>query len=88
MAMTQDLNVVFHVEQSLFRGRQLIVARKEISGESLGVPAEKRPPRTERLAEEVVRTSCLRGTMRGHGPTSRALRAVLAWEIGIVERHL
>jgi hypothetical protein len=88
MAMAQDLNVVFYVEQSLFRGGQLIVARKEVSRESLGMPAEKRPPRTEGLAEEVVRAGCLRSAMRRRGPISRVLRPVLAPEIGIAQRHL
>jgi hypothetical protein len=88
MAMAQDLNVVFYVEQALFRGGQLVVARKEVSGESLGMPAEKRPPRTEGLAEEVVRTSCLRGAMRRRRPISRALRMGLVPEVGIAKRHL
>ena len=83
MAMAQDLNVVFYLEQSLFRGGQLVVTRKEVSGESLGVPAEKRPPRTEGLAEEVVRAGCLRSAMRRSGPIRRALRAVLTPEVGI-----
>jgi len=88
MAMAQDLNVMFNVEQTLLRGGQVVVARQEISGESLGVPAEEWSPWAERLAEEIVRTSCLRGAMRRRGPISRVLRSGIVPELGVAGLHL
>ena len=88
MAAAQDLDALFHVEQALFSGRQLVAARQEIAGEGLSVSAKKRPPRTERLAEEIVRASCFRSAMRRRRSISQVPRPCFASEVGIAMLHL
>ncbi len=88
MATAQDLDALFHVEQALFSGRQLVAARQKIAGEGLSVSAEERPPRAERLAEEIVRARCFRSAMRRRHSISRVSRPCVASEIGIAMLHL
>ena len=88
MAMAQDLNVGFHMEQTLFRGWQLVAARQEVSPEGLRVPGEEHPPRTERLTEEIVRSCGLRGAMGRRGSVSQALRAGLVEKVRAAGLHL
>src|SRR5208283_2356798 len=88
MTVAQYLDALFHVEQALFGGRQLVAARQEISGEGLSVSAKERPPRAERLAEEIVRASCFRGAMRRRHSIRKVPRPCFASEVGIAMLHL
>jgi hypothetical protein len=88
MAMAQDLNVMFHVEHSLFGRRQFVAAGEEIADESLRVAAQKGPSRAERLAEEVGGACGFRTGMPNRCSIGRDVLAPVAPEVGIAVVHL
>jgi len=82
------LDTGFYLKEALLGGRQVAVARKEISGESLGVPTLEHSARAEGLSEEVVCAGRLRGAMGRRRPVSYALRSGVVPEVGIAMLHL
>lgn len=64
MTVTQDLNAVFYIEESLLGPRKKILPRKEITDDGLEVAVGEGTPRTEGLAKKVI---VARRTLRADG---------------------
>jgi len=54
--VAQHLDSGLDAKQPLFRSRKQIAAGQEVTGDSLRVTVQERPPGTERFAEEVARS--------------------------------
>ena len=88
MAMAQDLDIVFHVKQSLFGGGQVVAAREEIACQGLCVSTEERPPRAEWLTEEVASARCFGKGKRKRRLIGLDLRVCCSDRLGIAGLHL
>lgn len=54
MAVAEYLDAILNVEQPLFGWRKQVAARKKVSGDRLSVTIQEWPPRSKRLAKQVV----------------------------------
>ena len=76
VTMAEHLDFGLDPKQPLFRRRKPILARQEVARDGLRVSSDKRSPRTERLAKEIVRArrlGCASGQAARLGEDSRAV---------------